>query len=113
MDIADGKFEDNGIPKGILDSPHQFDILKQIIHEKYLPPMKFHEFFTIDVELELYNLKNNSSEGILFSKKFFLLTFKVSSSNFATKLLLRSGNFYLSTLSLVCITKSAPKFEFQ
>ena len=58
MDIAEGKLEKEGIPKGILDSPHHFDILKQLIHEKYLPPLKLHEFFTVDEELEFKNLSN-------------------------------------------------------
>ena len=60
MDIADGKLEQEGIPKGILDSPHHFDILKRVMHEKYLPPLKLHEFFMVDVELEFYNLTNTA-----------------------------------------------------
>ena len=58
MDISEGKLEQDGIPKGILNSPHHFDILKRLIHEKYLPPLKLHEFFTVDEELELKNLSN-------------------------------------------------------
>ena len=41
--------------------PEHFDVLKRIIHEKYLPPLKLHEFFMIDVDLVLYDLKQKSS----------------------------------------------------
>ena len=70
MDIAEGKLEEDGIPKGILNSPHHFDILKRMIHEKYLPPLKLHEFFTIDEELEFHNLSNkpiNDDQGNLIN----------------------------------------------
>ena len=45
-----GKFEKDGIPKGILNEPSHFEILERIIKEKYLPPLNFHEFFMINID---------------------------------------------------------------
>lgn len=50
LDIADGKLENDGIPKGVLNEPHHFDVLQRIIHERYLPPLKLHEFFMANTD---------------------------------------------------------------
>lgn len=58
LDIASGQLVQDGIPKGQLNESHHFDILQKLIHERYLPPLKLHEFFTIDVDLVLYELQD-------------------------------------------------------
>ena len=62
LDIAEGKLEKGRIPKGILNAPHHFDNLERIIHEQYLPPLKFHEFFMLDVDLILNEFENYSQK---------------------------------------------------
>ena len=57
LDIAEGKLEPD-IPKGVLDAPHHFDTLETLIFQKYLPPLKLHEFFMIDVDIEKWKIDN-------------------------------------------------------
>ena len=58
LDIAEGKLDIDGIPKGLLNSSHHFDVLEKLILEQYLPPLKLHEFFMIDVDIEKWKIDN-------------------------------------------------------
>ncbi len=73
MDIAEGVLEKDGIPKNTLATPHHIDTVERLIHERYLPPLRFEEFFLVDVdkvvqEVEAHQLqqcnddKNNKEE---------------------------------------------------
>jgi glycogen debranching enzyme len=50
LDVADGKLEQHDIPKGVINAAHHLDNLERIIHKQYLPQLKLHEFFMVDVD---------------------------------------------------------------
>uniref|UniRef100_A0A0K2SWV7 Glycogen debranching enzyme n=1 Tax=Lepeophtheirus salmonis TaxID=72036 RepID=A0A0K2SWV7_LEPSM len=68
LDIAEGKWVDKGIPKGIVSEEAHLGIIKTLFYEHYYPQVNLHEYFLVDVDSVLLKFnqflryKDNSTE---------------------------------------------------
>ncbi|XP_063604015.1 glycogen debranching enzyme-like isoform X1 [Penaeus indicus] len=63
VEVADGKWEDRGIPVAIREEK-DLEAIKNVIHSHFLPQVKLHEFYTVDVDKTVEEFRRRISSNL-------------------------------------------------